>query len=945
MIDRADGVGCARASLWSGSSSGWSRTLALWCGLVSVPLLAQDIQRPPTFRAGVELIVADVTVVDGDGRPVKDLSPADFTVRVGGDPRTVVSAQFVDSAQIETATREPAPLYSTNEGAGGGRLIALAVDEGNIRAGGARSALRSAARLLDSLTPADRVALFSLPGPGQRVSFTNDFVRVRAALERLPGRASPILGNRFNLSLAEAIEIADGDRQALQAAMARECAGSPNCADDVTVDAQSMADEAHTRGAESVRGLAAVFEDLASIDGPKTLVLVSEGLLLDRGFEPLSDLAAAAAAARVSLYALRLGTDTFDSARPGTTMLRDGQVMAQGLETLVGLTRGALFTVTSAGTGIFDRLARELGGYYLVAFEPGPNDRDGKPHQIRIDVRRAGLTVRSRREFKAPDRAAPVSPEQIIARAIQAPMLMTELPLRVSAYVFEEGLGKVRLAISAEVGRDRLAADEVAVGFALFDRGGRIVESGMHRRTIGPPRAGEPGPLVYVGTITAPPGDYTLRLAVVDGQGQVGSIDRPVRARVTPADPLRLGDLIVAERGPGALVPPAIPRVGPDAVTAFLEIYGNSESDLEAAQISIELAESAEAPALVSSPAPFTSQRQPGRRIALAAVSAALVPPGRYIARARVTVNGRDVGSVMRAFELVGAPATMPATATEPSVPAVGTSARSASAIDVSTMVDPFRRESLLEAETVRAFVDELVANLTEPLPARLETAVEDARQGRVASAASKAEEPRLHPVVTFLRGLGAFEHGQFDTAANLFRSTLHASPGSWAAMAYLAGCYAGGGRDDEAAGAWKTSLAGFEETPLVYTLLSDAAMRIGDTRTAREALKEARALWPADDRFLRREAWLLLATGRPVEAYGIVDDYLTRHPDDEPVLLRAVQALYQLAVAGSQVESAAQDLARAKRYAAAYERVNGAQLALVKTWVGYLEKRTLNEH
>lgn len=943
MIDRAAGVGCAHARPRSGRSSFRSGAVALCGALVSVSLLALDAQGPPTFRARVELITADVTVVDGDGRPVKDLGPADFTVRVGGDPRTIVSVQFVDASQTGVSTPEPAPLYSTNEGTGSGRLIALVVDEGNIRAGGARSALRSAARLLDRLTPADRVALFSLPGSGQAVPFTNDFARVRTALERLPGRASPIVGNRFSLSLGEAIEIAGGDRQALQAAMARECGGSPGCEDDVLSDAMTMADEAHARGAESVRGLSAVFEELAAMDGPKTMVLVSEGLLVDRGFGLLSDLGAAAAAARVSLYALRLGTDTFDSGRPGASMLRDGQVMAQGLETLVGLARGALFTVTSTGTSIFERLARELGGYYLVAFEPAPGDRDGKPHQIRIDVRGQGLTVRSRREFRAPDRAsAPVSPEETVARAIRAPMLMTDLPLRVSTYAFEDGSGaKVRLAISAEVGRDRLAADEVAVGFALLDGRGHIVESGMHRRTIGPSRAGEPGPLVYVGAVTTPPGDYTLRLAVVDGQGQVGSIDRPVRARVMPAGPLRLGDLIVAERGVGALVPPAIPRIGREGLTAFLEIYGESESDLDAAQISIELAESPEAPPLVSSPAQFTDQREPRRRTALASVSAALVPPGRYIARASATVSGRAVGSVTRAFELVGLPA-MPV-ATDPGAPAAGSDARPSPTFDVSAMVDPFERGIMLEAETVRSFVDELVANLREPLPSRLEAAVEEARQGHIASAASKAEEPRLHPVVTFLRGLAAFERGQFDTAANLFRSTLHASPGSWAAMAYLAGCYAGGGRDDEATGAWKTSLAGFEETPLVYALLIDAAMRMGDTRAAREALNEAGALWPGDDGFTRRHAWLLLAIGRPVEAYGILDGYLARHPDDEPVLLRAVQGIYQLAIAGGQVESAAQDLARARRYSAAYERVNGAQLALVKTWIAYLEKRTRN--
>ena len=928
----------------------WCETLAL-CGviIVAVPVHAQDLQRPPAFKARVELVTADVTIVDRDGRPVTDLGQEDFTVRVDGAPRAIASVQFVDLSRPGGLAAEPAPLYATNEGASAGRLIAFVIDEGSIRAGGGRSALRSAARMLDALTPADRVALFTIPGPSPRLAFTPDFDRIRAAFGRLNGRAPAIEGNRFTLNLSDALSIANGDRQALQEVMSRECAGVANCETELTSEAQTMADQVRERTAASLNGLSAIFEDLATVEGPKAVVFVSEGLILDRGFGDLSDLASAAATARVTLYALRLGSDTFDVGRSGPIGTRDAQVLSAGLETLVGLARGASFTVNASGAGVFERVARELTGYYLIAFEPGADDRDGKAHQIRIELRRPGLTVRSRREFRAGEAsAAPPSMEDALVKALRSPMPATELPLRLSTYAFAgETADKVRIAISAEIGRDRVSADEAGIAFTLVDASGRNVDSGLHRQTLMPVRAGEPGPLLYLGAISVAPGDYTLKIAAVDGEGRVGTVEGPLHARLTGTDRLRLADLVVADRDTrtATFQLPAVPRISRGELVAFLELYGDGDQDLDAAQVTIELAATADGPALVTAPAPFTNQREPGRRAAAATLAVALVPPGRYVARARVSVDGRPAGTATRVFDLAPGPRST-STAAAPAGAAPGAPATPGGAIariDVAAMAEPFRREALLGADTVRLFVDELVSNLKQPLPPGLAPAVEEARSGRMADAASKASEPRLHPVVSFLRGLAMFERGEFDPAANFFRATLQSAPGSYAAMVYLAACYAGGGRDDEAAGAWKTSLVGFDDTPLVYLLLTDAALRISDGPTALNTIKEAGALWPEDDRFIRRAALVLLASRRPADAYAAFDQYLARHPDDEAVLLQAIQSLYQLALAGGSAESAEQDLARVKRYAAEYERLKGPQAALVRTWIEYLEKRTRN--
>src|SRR5262245_35110923 len=55
-------------------------------------------RQQPSFRSSVDLIALDVQVVDGEGRPVRQLGPERFDVEIGGHRRRVVSTDFVDHA-------------------------------------------------------------------------------------------------------------------------------------------------------------------------------------------------------------------------------------------------------------------------------------------------------------------------------------------------------------------------------------------------------------------------------------------------------------------------------------------------------------------------------------------------------------------------------------------------------------------------------------------------------------------------------------------------------------------------------------------------------------------------------------------------------------------------------------------------------------------------------
>jgi VWFA-related protein len=607
----------------------------------------------PTFTTGVSLVTADVTVVDRDGRPVTGLSAADFVVKVDGSPRDIVTAQFVDLQRLEptAGAKDAAPLVSNNRSVGAGRMVAFVIDQGNIQLGSGKMVLRVAEQLLDRLTPADRVAVFAVPGPGIHVSFTNDFALVREALGRISGLAAPIQGNSYDIGLREAFAIERRNPDVLRDVAERTCGGGRQCHDSVEGEARAIVAEAQRRTGQSIAGIRGVLSELAAIPGPKTVLVASEGLPSDHPIEDLFNIGGLAARARASIYALRLNGAPFAAAAQqlGVAHLDDAQIQIEGLEMLAAQASGTVFNVVGSGAG-----------YYLIAFEPTKTDRDGKTHRIKIEVNWSGVTVRSRREFTAgpvPARGTKASDQELLGAALSSPVLLTDVSLRLTTYNFgDPASDNVRLLISAEIGEPRTGAAERGLAFALIDLSGRAVESGFLRMTLQPRVPGSRGPLVYHGNVAVKPGDYVLKFAVVDDGGSVGTVERPVHARLAEAGGLRLSDVVVGPRsGSRVFSPPTEARVEGDAFS-LVELYADRDHLLDGARVTMEVAATADGLALVSSPASLMRSNTPRRRQALADLDLSSLPPGRYVARARVDAGAGSIATAMRPFVVEGGP-------------------------------------------------------------------------------------------------------------------------------------------------------------------------------------------------------------------------------------------------------------------------------------------------
>ena len=629
--------------------------------LAIAPSLAVIAAQDLVFRTSVDLVTVDVSVLGDGGEPVADLGADDFAIQVDGKMRRVVSAQFI-SATGAAARPLPARHFTTNETIDAGRLVVVAVDEAHIRRVEGRQAMNAAAGFLDRLDRDDRVAVTSL-GVADSLQFTRDRAALRRRLEMLSGKTDPVF-LRFNIGLAEAIEIAEGGRARLADVVLRECGRSLSeytspartaesgvapdaCPEQVEQESRAAAQHARSQARMSLAALTSLVDGLKQLDGPKTVVLLSEGIVMDPRLVDVTELAAAAKDARVTIYALQMEIPLFEATqdRVSPTFLRDVQLAGDGLERLAGSTRGAVFRLVGSDPAPFDRIARELSGYYLLAFEAIEGDRNGRTHRIDVSLTRRRGAVRGRAAFRLP--AAPPSAsarEQDLVALLRAAQPATELPVRATTYMYAEpDSPQLRVVVSAEAEGASGAAAQVLLGYVLLDDRNVIVTSGAQRVSTGS----------HVFSTVVPAGTYTLRVGGIDALGRRGLVERPFVAAVHATAALRVSDLMLAPVPPQPDTPlqPLVDRVTDARVTGYLELYARDARPLRDVQVVFDIAPEDGSP--VRSVSAATLRRDARLVVARATIPLDGLAMGRYVAHARVTAPGEAEARVSRPFTLL----------------------------------------------------------------------------------------------------------------------------------------------------------------------------------------------------------------------------------------------------------------------------------------------------
>lgn len=395
--------------------------LAMAAGIARLAAAPQQAGPPPAtgqqpvFRSSVDLVRVDVQVVNKDGHPMVDLGIADFDVALDGRPRRVVSAELVtfehpDEDELGLPIRTPGVIPEDS------RLFIIAVDQIGLSPGGIMPMREAARRFLAQLRPQDMVGLYEFPFKRTLLDITHDHRSVGRALDQVIGMRETQIGV-FNLSPSEIVEINAEDPDTFRRVIDRECdPGDPTCPPMVRAEASSIAGYIEAETTQRLTGLSTLMKSLSFIPGRKTVVLLSGGLMGSSrvGGRPdvrhlMTSVGEETANAQTNLYLLHFDTSFLDAysafaqvsrRRPSDrfeNLNADRDVMSQGLYWLAGKAGGAVLQV-EAGSGdfAFSRVLRETSSYYLLGIEPTDEDRDGKSHFIRVDVRPKGAVVRSR---------------------------------------------------------------------------------------------------------------------------------------------------------------------------------------------------------------------------------------------------------------------------------------------------------------------------------------------------------------------------------------------------------------------------------------------------------------------------------------------------------------------------------------------------------------------
>lgn len=522
-------------------SSRVSRTglvLALASLLVVATPLAQE--QAPVFRGGIDAVSVDVIVTDKQGRPVTDLTAADFEVREAGDLQTVSSFRLIetgDGTNDPAAAREILSLEQERTEAARleNRLFVVFLDDYHVRRGNSMRSRQQLADFLRSLTRNDLVAIATPLSGVSAMTFSRNHDVTSNVVMGFEGR-------KYDYTPKHPIEY--------------------------RYQTLPVEQQEQMRNSLTITALQSLSEYLGTLrEGRKTIIYVSEGMSGAvpsgvrvtgswQGTAPLGrvensrtqsadffenasllvDLEArvfrSAVRNNVSIYTLDpRGLSNFEfGVNEDVSSENDRRILQEStdlLRVIAEQTDGRAIVGRNDPVPALRQMVQDNSAYYLLGYTSTRSPRDGKFHEIRVRVNRRDVEVRARKgywAYTAEDVARATTP-----RRPESPTDVTEAldSMRVST-------SERSRPVSVWMGALRGAAEKAAVTFAWETRAGAPVDpaDAVDRVSIiattlageevfrGPVTRGADGPRA-VGAVTfeAPAGPLRVRVTSENSRG------------------------------------------------------------------------------------------------------------------------------------------------------------------------------------------------------------------------------------------------------------------------------------------------------------------------------------------------------------------------------------------------------------------------------------------
>jgi len=591
--------------------------------LVATSIAARQNPQQPVFRAGVELIQLDVSVLDKDRHPIRGLTASDFSVMVDGQPRPVVAFKAVELPPPPPPPpaawmREVAPDVVTNTRPSG-RVVVIVIDDGSFQQADPESAgagfstpvtdpraidkAREVARTtVRELGPDDMAAVVFTENNHTAQGFTRDRARLFAAIDSAALFASPSRRPARPLDMA------------------------PQDQNDLFNDPDNIMRPACLCGTCSIYAVGRIATSLATLPQQRKIVMyISAGVPL---YSFVRSEGSGYLARKENCNAERkkttdevfrlaaLSNVTVQSIDPKGLIL--GVVASAGgnpldvpstsriefLRAMADSTGGRAVVNNNDMEQQVPAVLAESSSYYLLGVESPGATEDGRFHPITVRVNRADLEVRTRKGYYDPTQkerqamTARVSPD--LDASVTGVLPKSDIPMEVTVAPFATADGKATLAIvlnvdqpSAEATRGQARTEQVEVLASLFDHeNGRGFGEERHRLAIDwNATSAASGHYEVLSRLPVPSGRYELRLGLKTADGRTASVYSSVDVPDFESDDLSLSGLVLgakpalrsAPAGAFSNLLPLVPTArrlfrATDEVTAFLRVYQNRQS-------------------------------------------------------------------------------------------------------------------------------------------------------------------------------------------------------------------------------------------------------------------------------------------------------------------------------------------------------------------------------
>jgi VWFA-related protein len=615
----------------------------LWALAAAVALTgAQEPAQQPTFKAGVQLVRIDVSVLDGKRQPVRGLQASDFTVLEDGQARPIRSFQPID-ATATRAAMAPLPSHNvaTNQiGDDTSRLIFILMDRSIPAERPMLIARQIADAAIDAMAPGDQAAIVTTGG-GVPQNLTSDRDRLHKTVaatnwsETIPQveKDNPVY------ILIKAYGLLDPSTDG--ACLCGVCA-----MDTIARIANDV------RGVPRRKVLLFVGSDLIVQVGTSTWnrnlscdkiardsreklfdALGSSGLTV-HAIDP-QGVASVGPATRTSVPNGIPGRDSA-ALNDQLTQERTDFMTAQGnLAVLPDLTGGRTILNSNEPFRMVPAVLHESDAYYLLAFEPIEGKGEVR-HDIQVKVARKGVDVHTVRYLPAAASTASAAPTTTataaptpasapasapasnatpadtpappapIQRALTGVVPDASLPLEMSVATFagqDRAHSYVGVTLNASAFATTPGSIPLEIAVLASDEHGRTVGGARQNGTVQiPASAAGFAPFVELQTyLTLPPGNYELRSVVMHaGTATASSVFAHVTVPAFEDAPVALSDVVLGTRENAGALPdgaPAIPivpttlrsfRAGEPA-WAFVRVYRRPTASAKAAPIGVEL--------------------------------------------------------------------------------------------------------------------------------------------------------------------------------------------------------------------------------------------------------------------------------------------------------------------------------------------------------------------